>query len=52
MRTRFNNAHDVFIVPAIKDKTQVSRGRGGGGLATIWKCSLKGPRTSQPKIDI
>ena len=27
----------MFIVPARKDNTQISRGRGVGGLATIWK---------------
>ena len=26
----------MFIVPAMKDNNQVSRGRGKGGLATIW----------------
>ena len=30
----------MYLVPAVKDKTQVSRGRGVGGLATIWKKSL------------
>ena len=40
LKNRFNSAHDMFIVPAKKDLTQVSRGRGAGGLATIWKKSL------------
>ena len=30
----------MFIVPAYKDNTQVSRGRGSGGLATLWHKSL------------
>ena len=40
MRSKFNNLHDLYIVPAVKDLTQVTRGRGSGGLATIWKKSL------------
>ena len=40
IRERFNDNHDMFIVPAKKDTTQVTRGRGVGGLATIWKRSL------------
>ena len=30
----------MFIVPAMKNSDQVSRGRGKGGLATIWKKNL------------
>ena len=40
MRAKFNDMHDMFIVPAKKDPTQVNRGRGVGGLAIIWKRSL------------
>ena len=39
LRKRFNN-HDMFIVPAEKNNSQISRGRGKGGLATIWKRGL------------
>ena len=37
---QFGASHDMFIVPAHKDNTQVSRGRGKGGLVTIWKKGL------------
>ena len=37
IKNRFGDSHDMFIVPARKDNTQISRGRGVGGLATIWK---------------
>ena len=30
----------MFIVPAYKDSTQVTRGRGKGGLVTMWKKGL------------
>ena len=36
----FNSKFVMFIVPAIKDKKQVSKGRGKGGLATLWDKSL------------
>ena len=39
LRNKFKN-HDMFIVPASKGNNQVSRGRGKGGLATIWNKSL------------
>ena len=35
-----NDRYDMFIVPAHKDNFQVSRGRGSGGLATLWNKSL------------
>ena len=35
LRKAFPN-HDMFIKPAIKDNSHVSRGRAKGGLATIW----------------
>ena len=31
------NTHDMFIVPAYKPNNQVSRGRGQGGLVTMWR---------------
>ena len=30
----------MFIIPAYKDNKQVTRGRGKGGLATVWDRSL------------
>ena len=39
LRRKFSN-HDMFIVPAHKPTTQVSKGRGKGGLATIWEKNL------------
>jgi hypothetical protein len=36
LRNRFGQNHDMFIVPAHKENSLVSRGRGKGGLATIW----------------
>ena len=32
--------HDMFIVPAFKDNNQVSKGRGQGGLVTLWNKKL------------
>ena len=40
IRNKFGSQHDMFIVPATKEATQVSRGRAKGGLATIWKKSI------------
>ena len=39
LRNKFDD-HDMYIVPAVKSKSQISRGRGTGGLATLWKRSL------------
>ena len=36
IRSRFSDRYDMFIEPATKDNTQVSRGRGKGGLAILW----------------
>ena len=36
----YGKNHDMYIVPAFKNINQVSRGRGSGGMATIWKKSL------------
>ena len=54
MREKFNSCHDMYIVPAVKDSSQVSKGRGVGGLATLWKKSLTKyvtrVETSNPRI--
>ena len=39
LRKSFPN-FDMHIKPAVKNSTSISRGRGKGGLATIWKPSL------------
>ena len=36
IRKLLNHKYDMFIVPAYKENNQVSRGRGKGGLATLW----------------
>ena len=36
----FGNKCDMYIVPAIKDNNQVKRGRGSGGLVTMWDKKL------------
>ena len=40
IRSKYSKTHDVFIVPAYKDYSQVSKGRGSGGLATLWNKNL------------
>ena len=40
MRVDFGDNFDMFIVPASKDASKVSRGRGSGGLSILWKKSL------------
>ena len=40
LRKLFNDKYDMYIVPAHKENTQVSRGRGKGGLATLWDKGL------------
>ena len=40
LRSRYNNTHGMFIVPAYKDYSQVCKGRGSGGLATMWNKNL------------
>jgi hypothetical protein len=40
IRNKFGNKHDMFIVPAVKNSSQVSRGRGSGGLVTLWDKGL------------
>ena len=34
------NTHDMSIVPAFKPTTYISRGRGQGGLVTLWRKEL------------
>ena len=33
----FGDNYDMYIVPAIKDNSAVTRGQGSGGLCTMWK---------------
>ena len=40
LRKAFDKKYDMFIVPAHKENQQVNRGRGKGGLATLWDKSL------------
>ena len=40
LKNQFSGLHDMFIVPANKSNDNISKGRGKGGLALIWKKSL------------
>ena len=40
LRNSFSSKYDMFIVPATKGTQLVNRGRGKGGLATLWDKSL------------
>ena len=40
IRKKFSNNFDMYIVPAFKSNNNVKRGRGSGGLATMWRKSL------------
>ena len=40
LRKLYSNKYDMFIIPAKKDPYQVSKGRGKGGLATLWDKNL------------
>ena len=40
LKNQFSGAHDMFIVPAAKSNDNISKGRGKGGLALIWKKNL------------
>ena len=65
IRKKFST-NDMYIVPAFKDNNQISKGRGKGGLATIWnrkmtkyvskiKCEnfrLQATRFDFPKADL
>ena len=50
LRKLLNHKYDMFIIPASKDETQVSKGRGKGGLATMWGKGLT-KYVSQVKTD-
>ena len=40
IRKCFGASHDMFITPAVKSSDSVSRGRGSGGLVTMWQKGL------------
>ena len=40
LKNKLGAEHDMYIVPAVKNNSEISRGRGKGGLATIWRRSL------------
>ena len=40
LKNYFGDAHDAFVVPAVKCNNTINRGRGKGGLAVIWKKHL------------
>ena len=40
LRKLFNDKYDMFVTPAFKELSQVSKGRGKGGLATLWNKNL------------
>ena len=40
LRSAFGSLCDMHIVPAVKSNTSVSRGRGSGGLTTMWRKTL------------
>ena len=40
LRKAFGANHDMYIVPAYRENLHITRGRGKGGLATIWKKTL------------
>ena len=40
LKTHFGSSYDMFINPAFKENNQVCKGRGKGGLATIWRAEL------------
>ena len=40
LKNHFSSSHDMHVVPAVKHNNYVSRGRGSGCLATIWKKEL------------
>ena len=40
LRKNYGKNCDMYIVPAHKDNNQVNRGRGKGGLVTMWKKPL------------
>ena len=40
LKTKFGDFHDMHILPAVKSDKFVSKGRGSGGLATLWNKNL------------
>ena len=40
IRRAFGDKYDMYITPAVKTNEQVTRGRGKGGLCTLWKKGL------------
>ena len=40
LRKLYSSKYDMFIIPAEKEHTQISKGRGKGGLATLWDKNL------------
>ena len=48
IRNKFGKDFDMFIVPAVKDNSQVTKGRGKGGLATLW---TKVSQNMSPKLN-
>ena len=40
LRNKFGASYDMFISPATKSDSYVSRGRGSGGLAILWNKKL------------
>ena len=40
IRKCFGDSHDMYIEPAYKPNSQVSKGRGKGGLVTMWRKPL------------
>ena len=40
IRRAFGDNYDMFLVPAVKNNENITRGRGKGGLCTMWKKGL------------
>ena len=40
IRKHFGDKYDMFVIPAFKESSQVCKGRGKGGLATLWNKNL------------
>ena len=40
IRRAFGDQYDMFIIPAVKSNEKVTRGRGKGGLCTMWRKGL------------
>ena len=48
LRTEYGAFHDMYVVPALKDNNSVSKGRGSGGLVTMWSKKLTKYVSSEP----